>query len=189
MLRVVGQLGAMYILAEGPDGLYLIDQHAAHERGLYEKLLREQANQQVGSQHLLDPVAFTPLTQYAGLLAEYADTLRGLGFGVEPFGGTTCLVRAVPAVLHRSDPAQAVQEVLEGLVEEEDLVADAREARLVRVICKRAAIKAGQVLSLIEMRELVRQLEACTSPRTCPHGRPTMVLLSAAQLEKFFNRR
>lgn len=189
MLRVVGQLGAMYILAEGPDGLYLIDQHAAHERVLYEKLLREQANQQVGSQHLLDPVAFTPLTQYAGLLAEYADTLRGLGFGVEPFGGTTCLVRAVPAVLHRSDPAQAVQEVLEGLVEEEDLVADAREARLVRVICKRAAIKAGQVLSLIEMRELVRQLEACTSPRTCPHGRPTMVLLSAAQLEKFFNRR
>jgi DNA mismatch repair protein MutL len=92
-------------------------------------------------------------------------------------------------VLHRSDPEQAVQEVLEGLTQEENLVADAREARLVRVICKRAAIKAGQVLSLIEMRELVRQLEGCSSPRTCPHGRPTMVLLSAAQLEKFFHRR
>lgn len=189
MLRVVGQLGAMYILAEGPDGLYLIDQHAAHERVLYERLLREQGHQQVGSQHLLDPVTFTPMSQYAGLLAEYAGALGELGFGLEPFGGSTYLVRAVPAVLHRSDPQQAVQEVLEGLTQEENLVEDAREARLVRVICKRAAIKAGQVLSLIEMRELVRQLEGCSSPRTCPHGRPTMVLLSAAQLEKFFNRR
>lgn len=189
MLRVVGQLGAMYILAEGPDGLYLIDQHAAHERILYEKLMREQVQQQVGSQHLLEPVTFTPMSQYAGLLATYAGVLGELGFSLEPFGGTTYLVRAVPAVLHRSDPEQAVQEVLEGLAQEENLVADEREARLVRVICKRAAIKAGQVLSLIEMRELVRQLEACSSPRTCPHGRPTMVLLSAAELEKFFNRR
>ncbi len=189
MLRVVGQLGAMYILAEGPDGLYLIDQHAAHERILYEKLTAEQAHHQVASQSLLDPLTFTPMSQYAGLLAEYAGTLGELGFGLEPFGGSTYLVRAVPAVLHRSDPAQAVQEVLEGLAQDEDLVGGEREARLVRVICKRAAIKAGQVLSLIEMRELVRQLEACSSPRTCPHGRPTMVLLSAAQLEKFFNRR
>lgn len=189
MLRVVGQLGAMYILAEGPDGLYLIDQHAAHERILYEKLMAEQAHHQVASQSLLDPITFTPMSQYAGLLTEYAATLGGLGFALEPFGGTTYLVRAVPSVLHRSDPTQALQEVLEGLTQDEDLVGDEREARLVRVICKRAAIKGGQVLSLIEMRELVRQLEACSSPRTCPHGRPTMVLLSASQLEKFFNRR
>ncbi len=189
MLRVIGQAAATYIIAEGPDGLYLIDQHAAHERILYEKMMAEMQRHVVASQSLLEPVTFTPLSHHAGLLVEYAAILNELGFILEPFGGHTYLLRGVPAVMHRADPQQATQEVLEGLLEEENLVNDAREARLVRIICKRAAIKGGQTLSLIEMRELIRQLEACQSPRTCPHGRPTMVALSALQLEKFFARR
>jgi DNA mismatch repair protein MutL len=189
MLRVIGQAAATYIIAEGPDGLYLIDQHAAHERILYEKMMAEMQRHAVASQSLLEPVTFTPHGRHAGLLAEYASVLNGLGFTLEPFGGNTYLVRSVPAVMHRADPQQATQEILEGLAEEENLVDDDREARLVRIICKRAAIKGGQTLSLIEMRELTRQLEACQSPRTCPHGRPTMVALSALQLEKFFARR
>lgn len=189
MLRVIGQAAATYIIAEGPDGLYLIDQHAAHERILYEKLMAERQRHAVPSQSLLEPVTFTPHGRHAGLLAEYASVLNDLGFMLEPFGGSTYLVRSVPAVMHRADPQQATQEILEGLAEEENLVDDDREARLVRIICKRAAIKGGQTLSLIEMRELTRQLEACQSPRTCPHGRPTMVALSALQLEKFFARR
>lgn len=189
MLRVIGQAGATYIIAEGPDGLYLIDQHAAHERILYEKMTAEMQRHAVPSQALLEPITFTPLGHHAGLLAEYAAVLNDLGFILEPFGGHTYLVRSVPAIMHRADPHQATQEVLEGLAQEEDLVNDAREARLVRIICKRAAIKGGQTLSLIEMRELIRQLEACQSPRTCPHGRPTMIALSAVQLEKFFARR
>lgn len=189
MLRVIGQAAATYIIAEGPDGLYLIDQHAAHERILYEKLIAEMQRHAVASQSLLEPVTFTPHGRHAALLAEYTSVLNDLGFTLEPFGGNTYLVRSVPAVMHRADPQQATQEILEGLAEEENLVDDAREARLVRIICKRAAIKGGQTLSLIEMRELTRQLEACQSPRTCPHGRPTMVALSALQLEKFFARR
>ena len=167
----------------------MIDQHAAHERILYEKMMAEMQRHTVTSQSLLEPVTFTAHGHHAGLLAEYAAVLNDLGFVLEPFGGNTYLVRGVPAVMHRADPQQATQEVLEGLAEEENLVNDAREARLVRIICKRAAIKGGQTLSLIEMRELIRQLEACQSPRTCPHGRPTMVALSAMQLEKFFARR
>lgn len=189
MLRVIGQAAATYLIAEGPDGLYLIDQHAAHERILYEKMMAEMQRHVVASQSLLEPVTFTPLSHHTGLLVEYAALLNELGFILEPFGGHTYLLRGVPAVMHRADPQQATQEVLEGLLEEENLVNDAREARLVRIICKRAAIKGGQTLSLIEMRELIRQLEACQSPRTCPHGRPTMVALSALQLEKFFARR
>ncbi len=189
MLRVIGQVGATYIIAEGPDGLYLIDQHAAHERILYEKMMADLQRRAVPCQTLLEPITFTPLGHHAGLLAEYATVLNDLGFLLEPFGGQTYLVRGVPAIMHRADPQQATQEVLEGLAQEEDLVNDAAEAKLVRIICKRAAIKGGQALSLIEMRELIRQLEACQSPRTCPHGRPTMIALSAVQLEKFFARR
>ncbi len=189
MLRVIGQIANTYIIAEGPDGLYLIDQHAAHERILYEKMSADHGRQSAASQALLEPLVFTPAGPHSGLLQEHAAFLNELGFGLEPFGGGAFLVRALPAIMHRADPLLATQEVLEGLAVEENLVDDTHTARLIRIICKRAAIKGGQTLSLIEMRELVRQLEACRSPRTCPHGRPTMIALSAQQLEKFFARR
>ncbi len=81
-----------------------------------------------------------------------------------------------------------IEEIVSGLAERRNLVGEEAEAQLVKMVCKRAAIKAGQQLSEIEMRELVRQLEACESPRTCPHGRPTMIQLSAGELEKAFGR-
>jgi DNA mismatch repair protein MutL len=187
-LRVVGQMGATYIVAEGPEGMYLVDQHAAHERILFEQMLGQQAGG-VAQQALLEPLAFEAGTGYAGLLAEYGEALAAAGFGLEPFGGDTWLVRAVPAVYSRVDPRRALEETLEGIAEGRDLVGESKEAALVAVICKRAAIKGGQVLSLEEMRQLVRQLEACQSPGSCPHGRPTMLVLSRMQLEKEFGRR
>jgi len=98
------------------------------------------------------------------------------------------LLRGVPAVLASGDPRDTLLEVVEGLDSEEDLLAREREEQLVRVVCKQAAIKAGQTLSLQEMQELVRGLEQTSLPRTCPHGRPTMVHLSADQLAKEFGR-
>ena len=189
MLRVVGQLGATYIVAEGPEGMYLIDQHAAHERILYEKLMAEKAGAKVSSQGLLEPLTLelTPLQD--ATLREHLATLRSVGFEIEPFGGETYLLRGVPAVLSVSDPRQPLLEIVEGLQEGEDILAQEREERLVRLICKQAAIKAGQTLSSQEMQELVRQLEQTTSARTCPHGRPTMVHLSAEQLAREFGRR
>ena len=193
-LRVVGQVGAIYIITEGPEGLYLIDQHAAHERILYEKLMAARYENDPGSgagvpqQQLLEPLTFQAGGETAGLVEQHLDELNAVGFSVEPFGGDTFLVRAVPSALSNQDPLRLLQEIVGTLGEGRNLVGEALEARLVKLICKRVSIKAGQQLSEIEMRELVRQLEACQSPRTCPHGRPTMIQLSAGELEKAFGR-
>ena len=187
-LRVVGQVGAMYIITEGPEGMYLIDQHAAHERILYEKFMAERAHEQVARQQLLEPLTLHVGTAVAGLVAQYLDELRLVGFDVEPFGSETFLVRAVPSILAGQEPLRALEEMASALADRRNLAHEAREARLVKMICKRAAIKAGQLLSDLEMQELVRQLEACQSPRTCPHGRPTMIQLAATELEKAFGR-
>jgi DNA mismatch repair protein MutL len=189
ILRVVGQMGATYIVAEGPEGMYLVDQHAAHERILFEQMLAQQAGGGVAQQALLEPLAFEAGSGYSGLLSEHGEALTAAGFGLEPFGGDTWLVRAVPAAFGRVDPRRALEETLEGIADGRDLVGESKEAALVAVICKRAAIKGGQVLSLDEMRQLVRQLEACQNPGSCPHGRPTMLVLSRMQLEKEFGRR
>lgn len=190
-LRVVGQVGALYIVAEGPQGVFLIDQHAAHERILYEQFMSDRRRQNPGgvlSQHVLEPVTLHLGHDATGLVAQHLDELNSLGFQIEPFGGDTFLLQAVPSVLSGQDPQRLVEEIVSGLGQRRDLVAEENEARLVKVICKRAAIKAGQLLSDIEMQELVRQLEACESPRTCPHGRPTMIQLSAGELERAFGR-
>lgn len=190
-LRVVGQVGAMYIVAEGPEGLFLIDQHAAHERILYEKFMAQRYGMPDGAvaqQQLLEPLTLHAGSQVAGLVADHLEKLQRIGFGVEPFGGDTFLVRAVPSVLSGEDPLRSLEEIVGSLADRRNLVGEELEARLVKMVCKRAAIKAGQQLSVIEMQELVRQLEECQSPRTCPHGRPTMIQLSAGELEKAFGR-
>lgn len=191
-LRVVGQAGAMYVVAEGPEGLYLIDQHAAHERILYEKFMAQLADNGSGNgiprQGLLTPISLHMGDARAGLVAQHLNELNQIGFVVEHFGGDTFLVRAVPNVLSHQDTERALDEIVQGLAENRDIVGEELEARLVKMVCKRASIKAGQVLSDIEMKELVRQLEQCSAPRTCPHGRPTMLQLSAGELERAFKR-
>ena len=189
LLRVIGQVGAAYIVAEGPDGLYLIDQHAAHERVLYESFSLQRAAAQVVSQALLEPVAVEVPSDAAALLDSQLETLRRIGFSLEPFGGNTFLVRSLPTVLGRVDPARAVRVVVEDFEEDETLLAAEVEARLIARVCKRAAVKAGQVLSPTEQTTLVRELEKCVSPRTCPHGRPTMIHLSVDAVERQFGRK
>ena len=189
LLRVVGQVGAAYIVAEGPDGLYLIDQHAAHERVLYEAFNLQRAAASVVSQALLEPVAVEVPPEAAAMLVSQMDILNQIGFSIEPFGGNTFLVRSLPTVLGGVDPARAVRVVVEDFEEDETLLAAEVEARLVARVCKRAAVKAGQVLTPAEQAELVQRLERCVSPRTCPHGRPTMIHLSVETLEKQFGRK
>ncbi len=189
LLRVVGQIGAAYVVAEGPDGLYLIDQHAAHERVLYEAFNLQRAGAEVASQALLEPTAVELPPGAATLLGDQLGTLRALGFQVEHFGGNTFLVRALPTVLGNVDPARAVRAVVEDFEEDETPLAAHVEERLIARVCKRAAVKAGQVLTPAEQVELVRRLEKCDSPRTCPHGRPTMIHLSVDVLEKQFGRK
>jgi DNA mismatch repair protein MutL len=188
-LRVLGQLGQTYIIAEGPQGMYLIDQHAAHERVLYERLAAQQEGAQSPSQALLEPLPVELTPGQAEELELWLEPLLKLGFEVEPFGGTTVLVRAVPAILARGDVRQALASILDELAAGQEPLGDEMDARLAAAACKRGAVKAGQTLSIEEMQALIRQLEETHAPRTCPHGRPTMILLSQAWMEREFGRR
>jgi DNA mismatch repair protein MutL len=188
LLRVVGQVAQMYIIAEGPDGLYLVDQHAAHERVLYEQLQAGRAGAQRAVQQLLEPATVELTPAQAAVLEAEAGTLVEIGFDLEPFGGTTYRLRAVPEMLRKSDPAGALSDILGELAEGAVPLAREADERLMVTVCKRAAVKAGQTLSMQEMQDLIHQLERCAAPRTCPHGRPTMVHLSAAQLAREFGR-
>jgi DNA mismatch repair protein MutL len=197
LLRLIGQIASTYLVAEGPDGLYLIDQHAAHERVLFEKLMAqheisgngEKLEKGIPSQSLLQPVAVNMPPANARLLSEQLPILTHLGFTVEPFGQATFLVRAVPALLAKLDPAAALHVLVEDFEEDETPLQAEIEARITARVCKRAAVKAGQVLSPEEQRALLTDLEACVSPRTCPHGRPTMIHLSVDLLERQFGRK
>ena len=188
LLRVVGQLGATYVVCEGPDGMYLIDQHAAHERILYEQFLAERAAQKLAIQPLLEPLVLDLNPEQAAVVADELATLGEMGIAIEPFGGSSYLVRSIPAILSKDNPQSALVEIIDGLAQGDDVVGSSHEAALVTLICKRAAVKGGHVMSTAEMQELVRRLEACRSPRTCPHGRPTMIHLSATELARQFGR-
>lgn len=197
LLRLIGQIGATYLVAEGPDGLYLIDQHAAHERVLFEKLMalrqaqgsiqHEQKN--IPSQALLTPAVIHLPPASARLLEEQLPILHHFGFHVESFGSNAFQVRAMPALFAGSDPAAALRALVEDFEEDETPLQHEVEARIAGRVCKRLAIKAGQVLSPEEQRAMLNDLEACASPRTCPHGRPTMIHLSVDMLERQFGRK
>ncbi|GAB4460311.1 MAG: DNA mismatch repair endonuclease MutL [Anaerolineae bacterium] len=187
-MRVVGQIQAMYIIAEGPDGLYLIDQHAAHERVLYEKLAAQKARQAAPRQQLLEPVVVELAPGHAAIVDAETELLAEVGFDIEPFGGTTYRIRAVPEMLGQSEPGQTLTDILAEMADGAIPLARETHEKIAITVCKRASVKGGQVLSHEEMRELVRQLEQTTAPRTCPHGRPTMIHLSASQLAREFGR-
>ncbi len=187
-LRVVGQLGATYIVAEGPEGMYLIDQHAAHERVLFERLLAERERAAVASQALLEPCPVELSPEAMGVLEQHLEPLGGLGFQVESFGGTTLLVRALPALVAGEHPREVLEDIAAALLAGDAVLGDRVEEAVARSVCKQAAVKAGQLMAREEMEELIRGLEGCTSPRTCPHGRPTMIHLSVEQLAREFGR-
>jgi DNA mismatch repair protein MutL len=189
LLRLIGQIGATYLIAEGPDGLYLIDQHAAHERVLFEKLMLQHAQKNIPSQTLLTPVVVTLPPSSGAVISSQLSVLAKFGFEVEPFGPNSFQIRAMPALFGNADPAAALRALVEDFEEDESPLQQEIEARVAGRVCKRLAVKAGQVLSPDEQRALLTDLENCDSPRTCPHGRPTMIHLSVDLLERQFGRR
>jgi len=187
MLRVLGQIAQTYIVAEGPGGIYLIDQHAAHERIRYEELQAQRAAEGLVGQALLEPLPIDLSPQRAAILEGHLDALKAYGLEVVPFGGTTFLIKRVPASLVGRDAAAALGEMVDAALDGGETFSWEEQA-LVTLSCH-TAIRAGQTLSLQEMRDLVGQLERAALPHTCPHGRPTMIHLSQAQLEREFGRR
>ncbi|MSQ06132.1 MAG: DNA mismatch repair endonuclease MutL [Dehalococcoidia bacterium] len=191
-LKVVGQVKQTYIVAEGPQGLYLVDQHAAHERVLFDQLRRraDQVLSQSASppmEGLLEPVVVELTPQQAELMRASGDRLRGYGFQVESFGEGSYLLRALPSVMGGKDPAQSLKDVLD--LAALDGAMTAQEDALAASIACHSAIRAGKTLSESEMRALLEQLEATDNPHTCPHGRPTMIHLTEYQMEREFRRR
>ncbi len=189
LLRLIGQVGSTYIVAEGPDGLYLIDQHAAHERVLFEKLMAQHDKKSIPSQALLAPEVVTLPPQSAKALTSQLPFLNHFGFEVEEFGTNTFQVRAMPVLFSGGDPSSALRALVEDFEEDESPLQTETEAKLAARVCKRLAVKGGQTLTTEEQRALLNDLEACNSPRTCPHGRPTMIHLSVDALERQFGRR
>ncbi|HEX6541828.1 MAG TPA: DNA mismatch repair endonuclease MutL [Ktedonobacterales bacterium] len=191
-LRVLGQVSQAYIITEGPDGVYMVDQHAAHERILLERMIGEWRARGISSQLLLEPQPVDLAATEREAIEDHLEQLRGIGFEIEPFGGDTILVRAVPATLSAQARTQSLRELLLELAGADAEAASHGETweehALANVACK-AAIKAGQPLSPEEQRELIRQLEQVDAHQSCCHGRPTMVHLSLAALEREFDRR
>ncbi len=185
VLRVLGQLDNSYIIAEGPDGLYLIDQHAAHERILFERIERQRLQREIEVQGMLEPMTFEVSPRQEAVLRSHYQDLAEFGFAIEPFGDRTFLVRALPALLHDKDWAGMLRELLDSLSEGDK--GDWAEDVAKSMACH-SAVRAGQALTDAEMRELVRQLEQSATPHTCPHGRPTMIHLSSGQLKREFGR-
>ncbi|HLY64905.1 MAG TPA: DNA mismatch repair protein MutL, partial [Chloroflexota bacterium] len=179
-----------YIIAEGPGGLYLIDQHAAHERVRLDQIERASRNdtgQAPDAQLLLQPLTIE-VSPAQGAAAEAArPALSRLGLEIEPFGDRTYLLRAVPAAMRLDQARAAVGAMLDELACE-SAGTDWDDAAAHSLACH-TAVRAGQALSDEEMRALIEQLERCWSPQACAHGRPTMVHLSQAQLEREFGRR
>jgi DNA mismatch repair protein MutL len=188
ILRVVGQIGGTYIVAEGPVGMYLIDQHAAHERILYEQFMDEYERKQTVVQHTLAAQTINLSPSEARLIEENMDALQKVGFELEAFGPNTFVIRSVPAMLADNDPLEAVGGILDDLELGHTPGQPSIEKKIVLRVCKQAAVKAGQILSLKEMQVLIQQLERCESPHTCPHGRPTMLHMSRDQLAREFGR-
>jgi len=187
MLRAVGQLGNLYVVAEGPDGMYLIDQHAAHERVLYERCLDAVRAGKPDVQGLLEPLTLELAPPYQSLYLEHADALERMGFDIEHFGDDAFVVRSVPSPLAGDDLARRVAEFLDRL--QRDDGPDESSHRVAASLACHAAVRAGMTMSDTEQRELLRRLEWCELPRTCPHGRPTMVHLTADSIAREFRRR
>lgn len=188
LLRVVGQVGAAYIVAEGPAGLYLIDQHAAHERVLYEQFMEAYARQETMRQGVLATQVLDLPPVEARLVEEHLALLNDLGFALESFGPNSFRINSIPAFLADQDPVEVMQSILADLEQARVPGQSDIEARIITHVCKRAAVKAGQILSHAEMQDLIRMLERCQSPHTCPHGRPTMLHMSGDQLAREFGR-
>ena len=184
VLRVIGQVAGNYIVAEGPDGMYVIDQHAAHERILYEQLTAQKASRGIQVQGMLEPYSFEVTPQQDEILKAGKGNLRDFGFTIEPFGERTYLVRVIPAVLGDGNWLEALREILDTLRDKTTDVED----NIIKSLACHSAVRAGKKLSDDEMRALVRQLEQVNLPNTCPHGRPTILHLSIRQLEKEFGR-
>ncbi len=180
---VLGQIGDTYIVLRSPEGLVIVDQHAAHERIRYERFLREMREKKI--QKLLEPIILhLDFVEYTKLL-QMRDALKDFGFIIDDFGSESMIIRGIPPLLTKGDAEEAIKDIVSLGPRE----LETRRDDIVKLISCKGAIKANQKLSVFEMEKLVEQLLRCENPYTCPHGRPTMIKLKLEDLERLFKRK
>ena len=185
-LRIIGILNQTYIIAEKSDGLILIDQHAAHERVLFEKILKGVDG--TLSQRLLIPVTLELTRAEMVFVRKNSEALEKIGFEAEPFGTNTIKLSAIPAVLSQDSSGKMFKDMLANLAESGTPGERANYEQIAMCACK-AAVKANDQLSMAEAVSLLRQLSYCDLPFACPHGRPTILNISMKEIERRFGRR
>jgi DNA mismatch repair protein MutL len=188
--QIIGVLSKLYVLMENADGLVLVDQHAAHERVLFEELRRRMEEQGVPTQKLLLPQTFDVPPRDADWIERNISILQKMGIGIESFGPGTFKIDSLPAFLSVSDPAQFMRKVIDDLKSAGNGTSPMRlgEEMIAMTVC-RHAVKANDPLRYPEVEKLIRDLLDCDLPYCCPHGRPTMIQISLAELEKKFGRK
>jgi DNA mismatch repair protein MutL len=188
--RILGVLGKLYILMENADGLVLVDQHAAHERILFERLRKQMESAGVPIQRLLIPLTVSVTPKDYDWILTNAPTLEKMGFALEPFGDSTLKVDGIPPFFPTDDPGLAIRKLVDELRSITTSTSRLRmgEESIAKTVC-RHAIKANDDLRLPEVENLIRDLLACDLPFCCPHGRPTMIQVGYGELEKKFGRK
>lgn len=187
-LRIIGSLADTFIVAEGRDGLVIIDQHAAHERVMFEQVLERARQKDGATQGLLIPLTLDLSVSDAAVLRDHITNLCGLGFDIEPFGGTTFLVAGVPPHFPQENVGTMLRDIIDDLRTSSANVRRADENQIAQAACK-AAVKAHDPLALQEIQKLLVALSTTELPYTCPHGRPTMINVAFDELERRFGRR
>ncbi len=186
--RVAGQIFDTYIIVEKDNKMLLIDQHAAHERLMYEELRRDMAQKQVMSQMLIEPVIVRLSSNEFSEFEECKETLYDMGFECEVFGDSEVIIRGVPGELEASEADELLVELITNSSKSKhELITEKYERMLYTIACK-AAIKANHRLSKVEMEQLVRRIFALKNINTCPHGRPIVITMSKKEIEKEFKR-
>jgi DNA mismatch repair protein MutL len=188
--QIIGVLNKLYVLMENADGLVLVDQHAAHERILFEELRRRMEEQGVPTQKLLLPQTFDVPPRDADWIERNISILQKMGIGIEGFGPGTFKIDSLPGFLSVSDPAQFMRKVIDDLKSAGNSTSSMRlgEEMIAMTVC-RHAVKANDPLRYPEIEKLIRDLLECDLPYCCPHGRPTMIQISLTELEKKFGRK
>ena len=167
--------------------MFLVDQHAAHERVLFDQIRRRASGADPQAQPLLSPITLELTLGQREVLGNHKEFLEGYGFQGEDFGGGSYLLRSVPSIMATQDPGQSFLDVLD-MVAFEGLLRQQEDVLAATIACH-SAIRAGKSLTEAEMRALIEQLEQADNPHTCPHGRPTMIHYSSYNLERGFGRR
>lgn len=186
--RIVGQIFGTYWIVEQNDSMYLIDQHAAHERALYEELIKKFKNAEVSSQQLIQPVAVDLSQSERVIVEENMELFKKFGFEIEEFGARTYAIRAVPYIFNRPSSLSFFTDIVD-MLENKNMksIYDTKEDAIATMSCK-AAVKGNDRLSYSEAQELIQKLLKLEDPFTCPHGRPTIIEMTRYELEKKFKR-